>query len=74
MGMKPANPGSVSAMLCGAQWLTENHFILGNINIFTIPAKGKESKQFSGWDELMVQGTEFVIFVIPYIHRTIQQQ
>lgn len=25
MGMKPVNPGSVSAMLYGAQWVTENH-------------------------------------------------
>lgn len=47
MGMKHVDPGSVSAMLYGAQWVTQNHkYLLSNSNIFTISATEEGSKAF----------------------------
>lgn len=77
MGMKHVDPGSVSAMLYGAQWVTQNHkYLLSNSNIFTISATEEGSKPFVFFvffvleDESIVQVRRRVAFVAPYLHRT----
>lgn len=75
MGMKHVDPGSVSAMLYGAQWVTQNHkYLLSNSNIFTISATEEGSKHFGVFfvleDESIVQVRRRVAFVAPYLHRT----